>query len=132
MRQWGGPPRIVPCEVVDLAEAWRTLTGLPFVFALWVARKWGSISATCLPPSREGVANSGWPMPETSPGFTVPAWDSTTPLVMITSLASSRTTSVKPELAGLRRFAQMSARLGLAPEEVNLVFHRSGDLAARR
>ncbi len=25
-------------EVVDLAEAWNELTGLPFVFALWVAR----------------------------------------------------------------------------------------------
>src|SRR5689334_23323145 len=25
-------------QVVDLAEAWQALTGLPFVFALWVAR----------------------------------------------------------------------------------------------
>ena len=38
----------------------------------------------------------------------------------------------EPELAGLRRFAQMAARLGLAPEGVNLVFHRRRDLAARR
>ena len=27
-------------DVVDLGEAWHTLTGLPFVFALWVARRW--------------------------------------------------------------------------------------------
>ena len=26
-------------DVVDLGEAWNTLTGLPFVFALWVARE---------------------------------------------------------------------------------------------
>ena len=40
--------------------------------------------------------------------------------------------SVTLELAGLRRFAQMAARLGLAPEGVDLVFHRRRDLAARR
>ena len=36
------------------------------------------------------------------------------------------------ELAGLTRFARMAGRLGLAPEGVNLVFHRRRDLAARR
>ncbi len=38
----------------------------------------------------------------------------------------------EPELAGLRRFAAMAARLGMAPEGVNLVFHRPRDLAASR
>ena len=27
------------CQVVDLAEAWQGMTGLPFVFALWVTRR---------------------------------------------------------------------------------------------
>ena len=26
-------------DLIDLGEAWHTLTGLPFVFALWVARE---------------------------------------------------------------------------------------------
>ena len=38
----------------------------------------------------------------------------------------------EPEIAGLRRFAGMAARLGLAPEGVSLVFHRRRDLAPRR
>ena len=38
----------------------------------------------------------------------------------------------EPEIAGLRRFAAMAARLGLAPEGVSLVFHRRRDLAPRR
>jgi chorismate dehydratase len=38
----------------------------------------------------------------------------------------------EPEVAGLRGFARMAARLGLAPEGVNLVFHRRRDLAGRR
>ena len=35
------------------------------------------------------------------------------------------------EIAGLTRFAQLAARLGLAPEGVSLVFHRPRDLAER-
>ena len=38
----------------------------------------------------------------------------------------------EPEVAGLRRFARMTAALGLAPEGVDLVFHRRRDLATRR
>ena len=36
------------------------------------------------------------------------------------------------EIAGLSRFAAMAASLGLAPEGVNLVFHRRRDFAERR
>jgi chorismate dehydratase len=38
----------------------------------------------------------------------------------------------EPELAGLSRFATMAARLGLAPEGVDLVFHRPRNLAGCR
>ncbi len=38
----------------------------------------------------------------------------------------------EPEVAGLRRFARMAAELGLAPEGVDLVFHRRRDLATSR
>jgi chorismate dehydratase len=34
-----------PLEVFDLAERWRMLTGLPFIFAFWAARKgFGDVS----------------------------------------------------------------------------------------
>jgi chorismate dehydratase len=35
------------------------------------------------------------------------------------------------EIAGLKRFADMAARLGLAPEGVSLAFHSSRNLAPR-
>jgi chorismate dehydratase len=38
----------------------------------------------------------------------------------------------EPAIAGLTRFSRMAAALGLAPEGVDLVFHRRHDLAARR
>jgi chorismate dehydratase len=38
----------------------------------------------------------------------------------------------EPEIAGLAEFARHAARLGLAPEGANLVFHRGRDLAPRR
>ena len=59
-------------EVVDLAEAWQTLTGLPFVFALWVARRGvdlGDLPAALAKPS----PSSGWPMPASSPAPRSPA-----------------------------------------------------------
>jgi chorismate dehydratase len=117
-------------EVVDLAEAWRTLTGLPFVFALWVARKGvdlGDLPAA-LGKSRElGLAHAGDLARLHGPRLGL---DYSTCYDYLTRVLSYDLG--EPELAGLRRFAQMSARLGLAPEGVNLVFHRSGDLAARR
>ena len=39
---------------------------------------------------------------------------------------------LRQQWAGLRRFADMAARLGLAPEGVSLVFHRRRDLTPRR
>ena len=38
----------------------------------------------------------------------------------------------EPEIAGLRQFARLAARLGLAPEGADIVFHRPQHLAARR
>src|SRR4029079_13030036 len=49
-----------PLEVFDLAERWRFLTGLPFVFAFWAMREGSRDSGTVdtLKASRDyGVAN---------------------------------------------------------------------------
>ena len=70
-------------DVVDLAEAWVELTGLPFVFALWVAR--GGVDLGDLPEALERSRAEGlaacrgyWP------GRTARGWDSTSRRATIT------------------------------------------------
>jgi chorismate dehydratase len=116
--------------VVDLAEAWNAMTGLPFVFALWVARPEVDLGALpdALARSRaEGLANAATLAAEHGPRLGL---DVSTCYDYLTRVLSYDLG--EPELAGLRRFARMAARLGLAPEGVQLVFHRRRDLAARR
>ena len=61
--------------VVDLAEAWNAMTGLPFVFALWVARPGvdlGDLPETLARCRAEGLAHAeragGRARPEARPG----------------------------------------------------------------
>lgn len=117
-------------RVVDLGEAWHRMTGLPFVFALWVARpgldlgKLPDVLARC---RAEGLANAAGLAREHGPRLGL---DVATCYHYLTSALSYDLG--EPELEGLRRFAGMSARLGLCPEGVNLVFYRRHDLAAHR
>lgn len=123
-------PAAAFAHVVDLAEAWVELTGLPFVFALWVSR--GGLDLGDLPRAlarsrAEGIARADDLARQHGPRLGL---DFQTCYDYLT-----RTLSYdlgEPELEGLRRFAQMAARLGLAPEGVSLVFHRDRDLTARR
>ncbi len=117
-------------EVVDLAEAWVGLTGLPFVFALWVAR--GGVDLGGLPEAlersrAEGLAQAADLARAHGPRLGL---DFTTCYDYLTKVLSYDLGD--PEIAGLRRFADLAARLGLAPEGVSLVFHRRRDLAPRR
>jgi chorismate dehydratase len=117
-------------KVVDLAEAWRALTGLPFVFALWVARSGvdlGDLPRALARSRAEGLAHADELATVHGPRLGL---DFTTCYDYLTRILSYELG--EPELAGLSRFAQMAARLKLAPEGVNLVFHRPRDLAARR
>ncbi|MDR3618705.1 MAG: menaquinone biosynthesis protein [Paludisphaera borealis] len=117
-------------EVVDLAEAWRGLTGLPFVFALWVVRAGadlGDLPAALERSRAEGLAHADELARIHGPRLGL---DFRTCYDYLTRVLSYDLG--EPELAGLKRFAQMAARLGLAPEGVNLVFHRPRDLATRR
>lgn len=117
-------------EVVDLAEAWRGLTGLPFVFALWVVRAGadlGDVPDALTRCRAEGLANADELSRIHGPRLGL---DFRTCYDYLTRVLSYDLG--EPELAGLRRFAAMAARLGLAPEGVNLVFHRPRDLATRR
>lgn len=117
-------------DVVDLAEAWVQLTGLPFVFALWVVR--GGVELGDLPDAleqsrTEGLAHAAELARTHGPRLGL---DFTTCYDYLTKILSYNLG--EPEIAGLQRFAGMAARLGLAPEGVSLVFHRRRDPAPRR
>jgi chorismate dehydratase len=116
-------------EVVDLGEAWREMTGLPFVFALWVVRPGAELGdlPDCLARCRtEGLADAAQLAVEAGTRLGLD--------VQMCYDYLTRNLSYElgePELAGLRRFATMAADKGLAPGGVELVFHRRRDLPAR-
>jgi chorismate dehydratase len=117
-------------EVVDLAEGWQEMTGLPFVFALWVVRPGvdlGTLPEALARCRAEGLAHAADLAAEHGPrlGLDVAACEDYLTNVLSYDLGEA-------ELQGLQRFAQMASRLGLAPEGAHLVFHRRCDLAARR
>ena len=117
-------------EVVDLGEAWHALTGLPFVFALWVARE--GVDLGDLPAALEQSRAAGLAMRgrlARMHGLRL-GLDFATCYDYLTRVLSYDLG--EPEIAGLERFAAMAAALGLAPEGVSLVFHRRRDLAPRR
>jgi chorismate dehydratase len=116
--------------VVDLAEAWHALTALPFVFALWVARPGvdlGTLPDALAQCRAVGLAHAADLAAEHGPRLGL---DPATCYDYLTNVLSYDLG--ERELEGLRRFALMAARLALAPEGANLVFHRRRDLAARR
>ncbi len=70
-------------DVVDLGEAWHALTGLPFVFALWVARAGvdlGDLPDALAAEPRRWAGQRG----RAGPRCMGPGWDSTSPRVTIT------------------------------------------------
>ena len=119
--------------VVDLADAWRTLTGLPFVFALWVARAGvvlGDLPSALDRSRAEGLANVARIADEVGPGLGL---DRSTCVEYLTE--NIRYDLGGPEIAALRLFARKAASLGLAPEGADLAFaidRRRPDLAAQR
>jgi chorismate dehydratase len=116
-------------DVVDLGETWHTLTGLPFVFALWVARP--GVDLGDLPDALERSRAQGLLYADSLARLHGPrlGLDFATCYDYLTRILSYDLG--EPEIAGLSRFAAMAASLGLAPEGVNLVFHRRRDLAKR-
>jgi chorismate dehydratase len=116
-------------DVVDLGQAWHSLTGLPFVFALWVAR--GGVELGDLPDALERSRATGLSMASSLARTHGPrlGLDYATCYDYLTRILSYDLG--EPEIAGLTRFAAMAASLGLAPEGVAFEFHRRRDLAPR-
>ncbi|MDE2506222.1 MAG: menaquinone biosynthesis protein [Planctomycetota bacterium] len=117
--------------VVDLGEAWNTWTGLPFVFALWVARPGvdlGDLPEVLERCRLEGLRNARVLAEEHAPRLGLNLESCVDYLTRVLSY------DLGPrEIAGLRQFATRAARQGLAPEGVELVFHeRRRHLAAGR
>jgi chorismate dehydratase len=126
MRVPHGPFR----EVVDLGEAWFELTGRPFVFALWVTRR--DVDLGDLPEALERAR--AWGLDQAAELARIHGLrlglDFATCYDYLTRVLSY---DLGPaEIAGLERFAALAARLGLAPQGVNLVFHRRRNLAPGR
>jgi chorismate dehydratase len=116
--------------VVDLAEAWKEMTGLPFVFALWVVRpgvNLGKLPEALARSRAEGLKHADELAALYGPRLGLERTICYDYLTRVLSYDLG-----EPEITGLRQFAAMAAALGLAPEGVDLVFHRRRDLAARR
>ena len=119
-------------DVVDLAEAWRAMTGLPFVFALWVARPGvdlGDLPAILDRCRASGLAHADALGAEHGPRLGLDIAECYEYLTRVLSYDLG-----EPELAGLRLFGRLAGNLGLAPRGADLVFHqhRRLDLATRR
>jgi chorismate dehydratase len=118
-------------EVADLGEAWVALTGLPFVFALWVARPGvdlGDLPEALARCRADGLAHAAELADEHAPKLGL---GRAACLEYLTEVLSYDLGD--REVAGLGLFARKASALGLAPGGVELAFYsRRPDLAARR
>jgi chorismate dehydratase len=116
--------------VVDLGEAWNQMTGLPFVFALWVVRPGvdlGDLPEILEQCRADGLAHADDLAREHGPRLGLDVQTCYDYLTRVLSYDLD-----ERDVLGLTRFAAMASRLGLAPEGVDLVFHRRSDLAPSR
>jgi chorismate dehydratase len=103
----------IGAEKIDLAEAWRDFTGLPFVFAMWTGRP-GAVDAEQV-SALQGARDRG--LAEVSAIAHEAAGDD--PVVAAKALVYLRDTLnyglAERERAGLERFHALAVELGLAP-----------------
>ncbi len=117
--------------VIDLGEAWNRWTGLPFVFALWVAKPrigldLDQISAVLRTCREDGVAHAREIASAHAASLGLGLEE------CVTYLTHQITYQLdEPELAGLRLFAAKAEALGLVPERCDVVLHSSGNFACR-
>lgn len=104
----------------DLGEEWFHWTGLPFVFAMWVARPGldlEPIEAALSEARDHGVTNAEAIARREAPLLGLPL-----PTTMHYLKQNLHFRLGSAERTGLRLFHQLAARNGLAPEGVDLVF----------
>jgi chorismate dehydratase len=114
--------------VWDLGEEWSRWTGLPFVFALWIARPGVDLRgfAAALAAARdEGLRRFAEIARREAPALGIAEED------CLSYLRDHLEFRLGPrQRQGLERFFELAARNDLAPTDVKLVFHNSvgGDL----
>jgi chorismate dehydratase len=112
-----------PFEFVwDLGEEWSRWTGLPFVFSLWVARPGvdlRGVERTLAVARDTGLTRLAEIARREAPLIGIPEADCLSYLRDHLEFRLGR-----QQRQGLERFFALAARLGLAPPDVKLKFHR--------
>ena len=118
-------------QVVDLGAAWVGLTGLPFVFALWVVRPGvdlGELPVILEACRARGLAEADQIALEHASRLGLRPSDCYDYLTHVLSYELGR-----PELDGLKLFARKAEALGLVPKGGDIAFYKPRlDLSARR
>lgn len=116
------PPEEQFAFVWDLGEQWQRWTGLPFVFALWIARpglQTNGVAPILSQARDEGVRHFEQIARQTAPTIGVPEEQ------CLAYLRDHLRFHFGPaEQCGLQRFFELAAKHGLAPAEGKLVFDR--------
>ncbi|MCK6439105.1 MAG: menaquinone biosynthesis protein [Planctomycetes bacterium] len=114
-----GDPALIALErsttpSIDMGEAWREMTGLPFVFAAWLVRRGSATAAlfaTLKKAADKGLGRIDQSAQDYGPKLGLDAGN-----VADYLRSNIRFTLGERELEGLAGFGRRAARLGLAPE----------------
>lgn len=116
------PPRERFASVWDLGEEWTRWTGLPFVFAMWSARRdceLGDVEDALCQSRDRGVLHFDEIANREAPKLGI-----TAKLARDYLADNLHFTLGSAERSGLQLFHELSVKLGLAPQGVDLVFRR--------
>jgi chorismate dehydratase len=106
----------------DLGQEWTDWTGLPMVYAVWAVRgnvDLGEAEQAFHRAKEHGLSRTGEIAQREAPALGLDAGYCRRYLTNIIRYDLGST-----EMAGLRKFHQLAAELGLAPQGANLDFHR--------
>lgn len=108
--------------VWDLGREWSEWTGMPFVFALWIARPGAKLPGVAAALSRardEGIARLEQIAQREAPNVRLSEQE------CLSYLRDNLKFHFGPrQQEALRRYYNLAGRNGLAPEDVRLIFHR--------
>lgn len=121
------PLQLGQVETYDLGEAWLKETGLPFVFALWAARRdanLGDVPRALRKAKQLGTYNVRAIAECEGPALGLTAAETVRYLTEFIKFDFG-----VRELQGLRLFYSCATKLGLAPQGVPIVFYDQSNLA---
>ncbi len=119
----GDPALRYPAEaphVFDLGEVWQEQTGLPFVYAMWIARS--GVELGDLPERLQAARDRGLARRDAIAHQAARDLDLPESLCYRYLTEHIQYAVGPPELAGLRQFAEDAARLDLCPPDVPIRF----------